>query len=405
MKTLGAAKLALYGIFLNYYCYYVIMGSFIPWGTVLFFGIACLGVGLDLIQRSSVTVGGEVKCWIAYAVLAFVTSIFGCSDFGFFGDILKYVQRLAIVMMVAYICERERSIRFGLRLMAVTAVACAISVLLVLDDFQLKLDISSGANLSDNDVGSIMAYGCFAILFCAGKRNRNSLWLSAAKAAAVICCIVVIFLSGSRKSIYAVLILAAMMLLLLLRDYRKQMKPYQLAMLLIVGAIACLFVVQNLLPYAEQTNLYRRLFGTAAERAVSSDEGRIELYIMALQDFAKHPFFGLGFNQFTEYHGNYTHSTYVEPLACSGMVGFLYLWPYVSIVKKQIRLIRAGKAGSSARLKQKEIFVYLCIFLFIGVGIPYMYKDVPCILLGTFLASQAISFDELKKDGQLSGAY
>lgn len=405
MKTLGAAKLALYGIFLNYYCYYVIMGSFIPWGTVLFFGIACLGVGLDLIQRSSVTVGGEVKCWIAYAVLAFVTSIFVCSDFGFFGDILKYVQRLAIVMMVAYICERERSIRFGLRLMAVTAVACAISVLLVLDDFQLKLDISSGANLSANDVGSIMAYGCFAILFCVGKRNRNSLWLSAAKAAAVICCIVVIFLSGSRKSIYAVLILAAMMLLLLLRDYRKQMKPYQLATLLIVGAIACLFVVQNLLPYAEQTNLYRRLFGTAAERALSSDEGRIELYIMALQDFAKHPFFGLGFNQFAEYHGIYTHSTYVEPLACSGMVGFLYLWPYVSIVKKQIRLIRAGKAGSPARLKQKEIFVYLCIFLFIGVGIPYVYKDVPCILLGTFLASQAISFDELKKDGQLSGAY
>ena len=42
MKLLGVAKAALYGIFLNYYCYYVLQGSFIPYGTVLFFAAACL---------------------------------------------------------------------------------------------------------------------------------------------------------------------------------------------------------------------------------------------------------------------------------------------------------------------------------------------------------------------------
>ena len=75
------------------------------------------------------------------------------------------------------------------------------------------------------------------------------------------------------------------------------------------------------------------------------------------------------------------------------------------MVKKQIYLIRRNKIGSAARLKQKEIFVYLCMALFVAVGIPYMYKDAPCILLGTFIASQAISFDELKKTGQTSSEY
>ena len=42
MKLLDGAKAALYGIFLNYYCYYVLTGSFIPRGTVLFLALALL---------------------------------------------------------------------------------------------------------------------------------------------------------------------------------------------------------------------------------------------------------------------------------------------------------------------------------------------------------------------------
>lgn len=99
------------------------------------------------------------------------------------------------------------------------------------------------------------------------------------------------------------------------------------------------------------------------------------------------------------------HSTYVEPLACSGMIGLLYLYPYYLMVKKQIILILRNRKGTLQRLKQKEIFVYLCMFLFVGIGIPYMYKDIPCILLGTFIASQAISFEELRKTGCTSVEY
>ena len=408
MKILDVAKAALYGIFLNYYCYYVLQGAFIPMGTMLFFGLACLAVGVDVYRQRYIYVGSEIKCWIAYAVLALITSVVmtaGTGAMSIISDVAKYVQRLMLIMMISYICEREGSIRFGLQLMAVTAVACAFSVISVTDDIRLKLSLSTEANLSANDTGAIMAFGCFAILFAWGKRGKASLMLSAAKAAGFIACLVVIFLAGSRKSIYAVLIMLVVLLVFAFKDYLANLNVKRLFVVLIVVTAAYLFISNNLLQYADQTNLYTRLFGRGAEGAAESDQGRIKLYVWALEDFISHPLFGLGFNRFAYHHGNYTHSTYAEPLACSGLIGLLYLYPYYSMFKKQIQLIGRNRRGSYARLKQKEIFAYMCMALFVAVGIPYMYKDIPCILLGTIIASQALSFDELRAKGNSSDDY
>ena len=407
MKLLNVAKAALYGIFLNYYCYYVLVGSFIPYGTVLFFGAACGCVAIDVLQQRYVYIGSEIKCWLAYAIVSVITTaiITIGSSMDFLGDIAKYVQRVMIIMMVAYICEREGSVKFGLRLMAVTAIAAAISVMSVIGDIQLKLDITTEADLSANDIGSIMAYGCFAVMFAWGKRGKTSLLLSALKVTGFICCVIVIFLAGSRKSIGAVVLMLALMLLLCLRDYAGNTRFKRFTVVLIVGVAAYLIITEYLLQYATQTNLYDRLFGDNAAGAAESDQIRKNYYIWALEHFEEHPLFGIGFNLFKKYHGNYTHSTYAEPLACSGLTGLLYLYPYFSIIRKQIYLIRVSRPGSTARLKQKELFVYLCMILFVAVGIPYMYKDIPCILLGTFVASQAISFRELERTGRTSADY
>lgn len=402
MKLLNVAKAALYGIFLHYYCYYTLRGSFIPMGTVGLLAIALVCVAMDVYRQRQVYIGTEIRCWLLYGVLAAATTFLITMNLGFLGDIFKYVQRLMIIMMVTYICEREGSARFGLRLMAVTAVACAISVMLVTDDIRLKLSISTEANLSANDVGAYMAFGCFCMLYAWGKKGQPSLVLSLLKAAGVICCLIVIFLAGSRKSLFAVLIMIALFLVLCLRDYSRSVNWRMILVVAVVGVCAYLVVTEFLLQYAEQTNLYTRLLGRGAEAAAESDDLRVELLVDALKDFVNHPLLGLGFNKYVDYHGNYTHSTYMEPLACSGLLGLLYLYPYYSMVKKQLTLIRRSTPGSLMRIKQKEMLIYLCMALFVAVGIPYMYKDIPCILLGTVIASQAISFRQLSETGTLS---
>lgn len=408
MKILNVAKVALYGIFLNYYCYYVIKGSFIPGGTVLFLAIALLFVGMDVLQQRYIYVGTEIKCWLVYALLSLVTTAIvtmSSTNLNFVSDIVKYVQRVAIIMMVAYICEREGSVRFGLQLMAVTAVALAVSILSVTGDIQLKLDIVTDADLSENDTGAILSFGCFALLFAWGNRRKVALVLSSLKTIGVVLCLVVMFLAGSRKSILALGVMMAVLLVLCSRDYLDRLNFRRVFLFVILGIAVYFVVFKTLWPYAEQTSLYRRLFGLEANVTLESDDLRMKLYMWAFEDFVNHPLFGLGFAQFQKYHGNYTHSTYAEPLACSGLIGLLYLYPYYSIVKKQIYLILRNKRGSAARLKQKEILAYLAMFLFIAAGIPYLYKDAPCILLGTFIASQKISLDELRKYGTTDANY
>lgn len=398
MKILNVAKAALFGIFLNYYCYYVIVGEFIPMGTVAFLAIALLCVGVDVLRQRYIHVGTETRCWIAYAVLAAVTSLLVLGNVSFLGDLVKFVQRTLIILMIAYICQREGTIRFGLQLMAVTAVALAIAVLTVIGDIQLKLDITSGANLSENDTGAILAFGCFALLYSWHKKEKLSLFASILRVAGVILCVIVIFLSGSRKSIMAVAIMAALWALLCFRDYFGQVTLKNIFVVVVVAVAAYLVVSKWLLPFAQQTTLYRRLFesDTLTE---ASDEMRLRLIYNALKDFIANPLCGLGFAQYEHHHGVYSHCTYVEPLACSGLIGLLYLFPYVSITKKQLQLISLSPRGSSARLKQKELLIYWCMALFIAVGIPYIYKDAPCIILGTMLAAQKISFDELEESG------
>lgn len=394
ITLLDFAKLAIYGLFFNYYCFYILRGSFIPYGTPIFYGVAIACI-LATIFQEKFSFSKEIICWIVYTVLSLITAVFAINMQTALNGIGVYIRRLVLIMMIAYICEKEGSVKFAIRVLAVTAVACAASCLIMNVDVSKKLELESGANISTNDIGSIMAFGCFAVLFAFGLKEHKGLIKTIIKIGYIVVAVSVIFLAGSRKSILAILILFALIFLLCGRDFLKNISTLQfvLVLLLIVGAV--IFVYYYLLPNVESTDMYQRVWGRKAEGTAESDEGRIELYRQALQEFGNHFICGLGFNNFSVTHGNYTHSAYVEPLACSGIIGFLYLAPYVMILVKQIKLIRLYRDNIEERIWQKELLAFYIAFLFVGIGIPYIYKDIPCIVLGMFIASQKISFDKV----------
>lgn len=397
IALLDIAKLALYGIFLNYYCYFILRGSFIPMGTQIFFAVAVACV-VTTIFGEKIYIGSEIKCWIAYIILSLLTVLFAVNVQQALDGLGKYIQRLIYIMMIAYICEREKSVKFAVRLLAVTAFACAVSCLIMNVDVGKKLTLESGANISTNDIGSIMAFGCFAILFAFGLKEHKGLIKSAVKIGYIIAAASVIFVAGSRKSILAIIILFVLIFLLCAKDYFRNLSITWIILISLLLIAAAIIVYQYLMPMAEDTNLYVRVYGRGAERTADSDDSRMELYRQALTDFINNPVFGLGFNGFDAVHKNYTHSTYVEPLACSGIIGFLYLAPYVMILVKQIKLIKLNQSNIEERIWQKELLAFYISFLFVGIGIPYMYKDIPCIILAMFIASQRISFDKLKEN-------
>lgn len=400
ITLLDFAKLAIYGIFLNYYCYNILRGSFIPFGTPIFYGVAIACV-LATIFQEKVIFSKEIVCWIVYALLSLLTAVFAINTQVAINGIGEYIRRLVLIMMIAYICEYEKSVKFAIRILAVTALACAVSCLIMNKDISSKLELESGASISTNDIGSIMAFGCFAVLFAFGLKENKGVIKTIIKIGYIVAAVSVIFLAGSRKSLLAILILFALIFLLCGRDFLKNISTFQfvLILLLIVGAVV--FVYYYLLPNVENTNMYIRVWGRNAEDTVESDQGRLDLYSKALHEFENHLLWGLGFNNFSVLHNTYTHSTYVEPLACSGIIGFLYLAPYVMILVKQIKLIRSYRDNTEERIWQKELLAFYISFLFVGIGIPYIYKDIPCIILAMFIASQKISFEKIEERNAL----
>ncbi len=396
IRAIDISKLAIYGIFLNYYCYNILTGSMIPMGTYLFFGVAIIGVMITA-ANEPIKLDFDIKCWVWYGISSLLTIMLAASVSHVIDGLFKYFQRTLLIILITYICEHEKSIIFAIRSLAVTAVACAGASLLGMNDYSQKLTVESGATISTNDIGAIMAFGCFAILFAFGTGENSKTYKTLLKIGYIAAAISVISIAGSRKSIFAILILFAFILIFCWRDYFKNMTSLQFVSILLISIIAIYVVSNYLLPYFEDTNLYARMFGRGVERTAKSDESRIVLYQNALNDFIHHPLFGLGFNNYDYYHGNYTHSTYVEPLACSGLFGLLYLIPYVHILANQIKLSFSKEEvySKTNRIFQKQMLAFYIAFLFVGIGIPYMYKDIACIILAMYVSWQKISFDEL----------
>lgn len=393
----NAAKIGLCAMFLNYYCIYIIRGSMLPYITY----VAYILMGLYILQSGKLEIGEEVKMWIIYIILSLATVFFAQNSGYAISGIIKFAERLLITITIIKICKEEQSIKFPISLLTCIAVSCALSVITNLSSLHGRLNLETGANVSVNDVGSIMAYGCFSVLlFCERAFTNKEFFKVFLKASLSIVLIIVLFLAGSRKAFYAVLILYT---LLILTGTLEIKSPSKFLAITVVAVGVYIFADRYLLPLIGETSLYSRLWGTKAAETVASDESRFDLYYLAIKDFMNHPIWGLGFNNFDYVHGNYTHSTYAEPIACSGLIGLFYLVPYARMFKNQRNLIRYTDKGTNENLLHRQMYSFYIMFLFIGFGIPYIYKDVPCIILGMIIAYQYLSENTMYEEGYFYG--
>lgn len=396
---LKGIKISLSVILINYYCMKIIIGNLLPYCSIICFGIMLTCLFLDIIQNRNgkVVIKSEFRLWIAYLAICLFTSLVCSNTFGIMLDLVDYIQRIVVAYSVYYVCSSEQSIKWPINLITLVSIVAAVSIICNTSDFGRRLGSEGSASeaVSANDIGALMAFGCFTIFFAFNNKSRISFIRMVLVAAISILFITVISISGSRKAIIAVIILYVCLILLCTKSVFKSISSTQL--FLITAAVLGVLVLayMYLLPLFENTSLYMRVFGDKAVGASQSNDGRMWLIELALKDFLEHPIIGLGYNNFAYYHGNYTHCTYVEPLASSGIWGVLYLIPYISILKKGIFISR--HSAENVILK-KALLAFYFSFLFVGVGIPFIYKDVPNVVLGMFLGAQEIGLGELYKN-------
>ena len=392
---INLVKIGLWGMFINYYPFNIMFGHLIPGGTYIFFSMIVIGLLGSALK--GVNIDTTIKSWILYAALSLATSVFAISTSYTIKTLVGFGIKIIVTFAVAYVCEREGSVKFAIRLLAGLAILSAVTAFIHMGDISGRLQLDSGASLSVNDFGALMAYGCFAVILLFKYSSIESRVVSMILTAAFsVLFIIELFISGSRKSFYAIIILYAMLLIFTVLKKKKNSSISAL----IIGffiMIAIYFIYTNYLEqYVMDTSLYLRVFGRKVEDAAISDDGRIELYKMAWADFKSRPFFGIGLGNFEYIHGLYTHSTYAEPIACSGILSLLYLVPIFGILRNQLKFAFSKINSYSVKYFNMELLIFYFIFLFIGVGIPYLYKEIPCICFGMMIGWQQIYMSKLK---------
>lgn len=385
------AKLAIIILFLNYYCFALIRGSLIPKCSIICYGIMALSWLVDYYNHRGygVAMPREISYWIMFAVFSLMTIPVAYSSSVTMATVLEYIQRLFLTYVIIYIALREESVRFPLTALSVVCLGAAVAILPNLASISGRVDIESGFKVSVNDIGSLTVFGLFAVQYFGETKRISSFIKPIIKIGCMLIVIVLMFISGSRKAFYASVILMGL-LLTYGRSKEKEINVNTILAVLFGGFIVFFIVNTYLLDAMYETSLFMRLFGRKAEAAAISDGSRVKLYQYAFQEFMANPLFGLGLGGFAVKYGGYTHSTYAEPIACSGVLSILYFVPFIRIMLKQLRLIKYSYIIPEDNTWHRQLFALYVAFLFVGVGIPYIYKDLPCIVLALMISSQEI---------------
>jgi len=93
-----------------------------------------------------------------------------------------------------------------------------------------------------------------------------------------------------------------------------------------------------------QSPLSERLMAILQHGGEASARGRIGMYSQAWNLFLEHPVFGVGFGTYYFYSGRYayTHTAFMELLACTGLLGFvLYYGLIFTLWRRLSRLLKA----------------------------------------------------------------
>jgi|GEM_PF-5067097 len=254
--------------------------------------------------------------WISSALSDFRDASFGAAWYG----TKIYVAGLMFMAR----CTSYRKFLFFLK-----ASVVGVSVLAIFGAVMGYASAAEGRETIETGIGGQRnAYG--AVLF-AGVVAGQIIFPVVSKKWKMFICIyfaavaVTLLASGSRgATVSCCMVFLAYYLLEHVRYISKNLKIIIPATIIVMGTP---FLVIKLFPNAL---LVGRLLDVIYHGAEAASSGRTDIMRHAWGLFLEHPFFGIGSGVYKAYHGHfvYTHTTYLEFLATTGIIGFLLYYSY-----------------------------------------------------------------------------
>jgi len=379
--------------------FYALLVFYYAWFQVVFFQIPnmlfVLGAGMigfilldALMTRTNITksLTSELILWFLFA---FTSLAFGLmvavSLENLLSTIIDFFEFLFLMFVIVYISNKDRSINFFVDVFIALAITCAITTIFWGVDYDHGR-ITMGLSNNPNTLGITMALGICCVLF---KLNLKNLGYSIAAFSAILLLIYVCLLTGSRKSFLSILLIIIYWFAFVVYKDIKAVRFGEKVKGLLAIMLVLVAGYYILLPYFSDSVLLSRL----TVLFESGSEVRESMYSEAFDLFKQSPLVGVGFNNYRalSVFQTYSHSTYAEALACTGIIGcILYFTPYIMLLFRYWKMVTSN--SDALFIKQARVMLGMfCVLLFLGVGVIHFYRITSTIAFGMLIAFYKIN--------------
>lgn len=358
-------------------------------GMFIFIILHAFQTKLDMVKVLTM----EFYLWGFFALSSLFLGMLVAVNYGFLiSAISSFVQYLILMYCIVYISIQDDNIDFFINVYILLAIVCAITAVFWGIDYE-DGRISMGFRNNPNSLGEMMVIGISFILY---KLNIKKMIVLALSFSVIFLLIYVAILTGSRKALLSLLLVNAYWFMFVIFDEIKKLTISEKLKGLFIIIFALLLGCYIFNPLLKDSVAMERI-STLLEEGAGARE---EMYRVAMELFKKNPLIGIGFNNYraVTIFATYSHSTYAEALACTGIIGsFFYFSVYILIFFKYTRLITYLK-DDIILLKQAKVMLGLfVILLFLGTGVIHFYETSSSIVFGMILAFYKVNSNSSNK--------
>lgn len=329
----------------------------------------------------------EIVLWLVFAFSSlFIGYVIVDNKSHLLSSIFTLIQNIIFIIVIVYISKHDENIDYIINILLFLALISALTTIFWGKGYMGGQQISLTAHTNPNGFGILLVTGIFCLLYKLDINKRLNLILVLAGIGLIF---YVVIIGGSRNTFLAAILLITYWFLFGFgTEIKKGSSSKRIRTVALVVASLTVFVY-FILPIFNDTVLLKRLTSLFEVGAGT----REKMYGEAIQMFLSNPLFGVGYNNYRilSIFGTYSHSTYAEVLACTGLLGgVLYFIPYLSIAFKTIMIIKDKYLNIEIKAKAHEIFGVFMALLFMGIAAIHFYEIYSII---TF--AMIISFNKL----------
>lgn len=368
--------------------------------VVRFAGIGMIGLYLLILLKYKPLIPPEILLYCSFITWAALTGAIIARNQAAFRDSISTLFQIMILMFaVSGFAKFFGSIKPNLYIILISVIVLDCYVLFT-GDLNITNQIQSSVRTSSflknpNYYAFFNVLGIFAILYFTNKPKKT--FFNIVSGLLVILFLLNILYSSSQKAFLSAILLFISYHWFCYRKRVKKSKRFLYFVLLSIFLFGIIYFTIN--------NSY---IGVRLQDSAVGDDAslqtRILLYKEGFEIFLANPVSGIGTANFVEYSSMhaYAHSDFLEVLATTGIIGFLFYTAIYLVLWRRLNLIQKYSNNPETIFQTGLFKAFIVTLTFIGLGRPNFTSIETMFVLASVIGYSAFLLNKVKREKNIN---